>query len=504
MINLLQWNKTSIFQNKELSTYFDISPFHPSVDYPEYPFDKKYLSDRPNEVYAAVRAALYLLGLDKENFDKSNWNPLGDIITPGDKVVIKPNFVLDKHYNDGDINCVITHPSVIRTICDYAYIALKGKGELVIADAPQANCDFQNLLKNSKLETISEFYNEAANISVSIYDLRQIKYEYNNNTYLDSQSRKQLDGDPLGYTIVNLTNNSEFIAMQNVDRLYGADYDREETIKHHNGNKHEYCVSKTVLSADVIISVPKMKVHRKAGVTLNLKNLIGINGNKNYLPHFRIGLKEDGGDEFPELSKEQKTIQYTNRFLIDKLMAKPNPFKDFLYKIARTGYSVIRKIVPKTDAKNVIGAGDWSGNDTIWRTLLDLNKILLYSDIEGNLHNEPQRKFISIIDGIIAGENEGPLVPTAKPCGIIAAGLNPLVTDIALTRIMGFDVNKIPKFKRALQLKDYKLSQIAISNIEINSNIEEYKNALNDTNSNFLDLKPAKGWIKAIEINNSK
>jgi uncharacterized protein (DUF362 family) len=504
MINLLQWNKTSIFQNDKMSEYFDIPPFHPSEEYPEYPFGKKNVSDKSNHVYDAVRNALFLLGLDKENFNKPNWNPLGDIIKPGEKVVIKPNFVLDKHYKDGDINCVITHPSVIRAVCDFAYIALKGTGELVIADAPQANCDFQNLLRNSKLETISEFYSVAAQLSVGIYDLRQVKYEYNNKSYLDSKSRKFLEGDPLGYTIVDLSKKSEFISMKHTDRLYGADYDREETIKHHNGDKHEYCVSKTVLSADVIISVPKMKVHRKSGVTLNLKNLIGINGNKNYLPHFRIGLKEDGGDEFPELSKEQKAVQYTNRFLIDKLMSKPNRIKDSLYKVAHTGYRILRKVFPKTDAKSVIGAGDWSGNDTIWRTLLDLNKILLYSDIDGNLHDIPQRKFISVIDGIIAGENEGPLVPTAKPCGIIAAGLNPLVTDIALTRVMGFDINRIPKFEYALKLKKYKLSEIDVDNIEIKSNIEEYENAIKDTTSNFLGLKPAKGWINTIEINRTK
>jgi hypothetical protein len=41
-----------------------------------------------------------------------------------------------------------------------------------------------------------------------------------------------------------------------VDRLYGDDYDRSETILHHNGNRHEYLVSGTILRADVVISVP--------------------------------------------------------------------------------------------------------------------------------------------------------------------------------------------------------------------------------------------------------
>ena len=38
----------------------------------------------------------------------------------------------------------------------------------------------------------------------------------------------------------------------------------------------ELYLPRTILSADVIISVPKMKTHRQAGITLSLKNMFGI------------------------------------------------------------------------------------------------------------------------------------------------------------------------------------------------------------------------------------
>ena len=38
----------------------------------------------------------------------------------------------------------------------------------------------------------------------------------------------------------------------------------------------ELYVPRTILSADVIISVPKMKTHRHAGITLSMKNMFGI------------------------------------------------------------------------------------------------------------------------------------------------------------------------------------------------------------------------------------
>ena len=37
----------------------------------------------------------------------------------------------------------------------------------------------------------------------------------------------------------------------------------------------------------------------------------------------------------------------------------------------------------KTD--NTIRSGNWYGNDTLWRMVLDLNKVLFYAEIDGNL-----------------------------------------------------------------------------------------------------------------------
>jgi uncharacterized protein (DUF362 family) len=494
MINLLESDAVAVYRDKDVISYCKEPPFNPSVDYPEYPFQGR-LSQQSNKVYEAVRNSFILLGLDKENINTPLWNPLGDIIKPGQKVVIKPNFVLDRHYENGNIEAVITQPDVIRAICDYAYIALGGKGELVIADAPQANCDFDNLLHITRIKTIGEFYKNAVNFDLPVYDLRQLKLR----NFVNSSSRIIEDGDPLGYALVDLGSDSSFTDVANIERIYGADYDRKETMIHHNYNKHEYCISKTILSADVVISIPKMKVHRKAGVTLNLKNIVGINGNKNYLPHYRIGLPEDGGDEFPELTGVQKKVMYTDRKLLDILLAKPTNLKVNLYKFIFFCYKVLKKFFPMMSTEKIILGGDWSGNDTIWRTILDLNKILLYADKEGKLQETPQRGFLCVIDGIIAGENEGPLIPTEKPCGIIACGTNPLVADIAVARIMGFDIKNIPKLTHALSLERYVFTKVKPSEIEIKSNIVEYCDAFKDNDNRvFLGLKPARGWIGAM------
>lgn len=104
-------------------------------------------------------------------------------------------------------------------------------------------------------------------------------------------------GDPMGYTIVDLKQDSE---LSGVDprRFYGADYNRKETIAAHSNGHHKYFISNTILNADVVISVPKLKVHRKVGVTLNIKNMVGINGNKNYLVHYQVGTQSKGEMSF--------------------------------------------------------------------------------------------------------------------------------------------------------------------------------------------------------------
>ena len=75
--------------------------------------------------------------------------------------------------------------------------------------------------------------------------------------------------------------------------------------------------------------------------------------------------------------------------------------------------------------------GNWHGNDTIWRTCLDLNKIFYLGDRSGAL-GAPSRRVLNVYDGIVAGEGDGPMGPRARPLGLVAAGEGPEV-DYVLT-----------------------------------------------------------------------
>jgi len=425
--------------------YCSAAPYHPHEPYPELQFRE--VSEESNAPYALLRELLRDLGYDSARFGTPQWNPLRQLIKPGDTVVLKPNFVLSRNDSGQGLFACVTHPSILRALIDYAFLALDGSGRIVIADAPQMDCDWDELMAAQRLDSIQDFYQRKFKFLIETYDLRNFALiNYREAAY--SSNRKSLRGDPAGSVIINLGRQSHFYGLAN-ENFYGADYDRQVTIQHHQGETQEYSVSKTVLSADVVISVPKMKVHKKVGVTLNLKGLVGINTDKNYLVHYTLGTPNNGGDQLPHgRPRFDRLAIGVQRKLYDIAMARQTRIGDAIYRTAATVYK--RTIKPwrsVSDSTKIIDAGNWHGNDSCWRMTADLAKIIFFADKNGTLHSEPQRRLFCVVDGIIGGENVGPLEPDAKAAGCMVAGENPLAVDLVTTRLMGFDVRRIKQFE---------------------------------------------------------
>jgi hypothetical protein len=72
-------------------------------------------------------------------------------------------------------------------------------------------------------------------------------------------------------------------------------YDPGLMLRTHGKGRHQYLNARTPRS-QVVINLPKLKTHKKTCITGALKNLVGINGNKEFLPHHRKGGASDGGD----------------------------------------------------------------------------------------------------------------------------------------------------------------------------------------------------------------
>jgi uncharacterized protein (DUF362 family) len=462
--------------------------FHPSEHYPEYPF--AIISETPNDVYRQVREVLYQLGLDAANYGTDRWNPLGDMISPGDNVVIKPNFVRHYHRLGKPIDCVITHASVLRAIMDYVWIALQGEGEIVVADSPQGDANFEKLISANGARSLFDYYlqHRTPTLLIELRDLRKEWTVYKHGGVI--WNRVKLAGDPHGYSTIELDNDSEYREVRNKN-YYGADYDRDRTKHFHNENQNRYNIANTILRADVFISVPKLKVHRKVGVTLNIKNLIGVNGEKNYLPHFVVGAPEHGGDEFSNDTFNNKI----DRRLKDFLLWKHHSIGKYLY----VGWHALDKFILRKfqDEQNFV-KGDWWGNDTTWRSAVDLCKIILYCDSEGRMHDTPQRKYFSIIDGVIAGDAEGPLTPDPVYSGVMIGGFSPLTTDIFATQLMGLDWRKIKMLVGACRLKRFPIGGLEAHAFQVASSVEH------DWQTPMFHFRPPAGWVGHVELEASR
>ncbi len=415
-------------------------PYDPDSRYPEYPTGRS-AAGRPNPVYDAVRECLYLLDLDRSHYDTSCWNPLGEIIQPGQQVLIKPNWVKHRHGTGGDLFSMITHPSVIRPVIDYVQLALKGEGRIIVADAPLQSAHFDLLMQYTQIpELIRQIATEAP---LEVRDLRENICRYNDKGEI--VAHESCAGDPEGYAVVNLGSDSSLTEIEACSRNFRVtNYDHRVMPQHHNRGRHEYLIAKTVLNSDVVIGVPKLKTHRKAGLTCCLKNLVGINGSKDYLPHHRLGAREENGDEYLHSSH----LKRLHSRLRDAIDANPGSSYQRLYYWAdRVLRCLLRHV-----GRDPYYEGSWYGNDTVWRMIVDLNYALRFAQSDGICTNTSQRKIFHIVDAVVVGAGEGPLSPEGVPAGMILAGQNSGYVDACAARLIGLDPEKIPLLPKAMAL----------------------------------------------------
>ncbi|MEO6848115.1 MAG: DUF362 domain-containing protein, partial [Chthoniobacterales bacterium] len=233
-----------------------------------------------------------------------------DFIGKGAHIVLKPNWVKEHDERKPGPNAwehVVTHPFVIAAVAEWAAGKLQGEGMITICDAPQTDSSFTKIREYCQLDAVVEnIQKQFPGIIIRLLDLRPEEWHAVDGVTV---SKTILEGDPLGSTEVALNEGSEFINYHGNGMLYGASYDMDETNRHHTGTTHEYLLCATPMRADVFINIPKLKTHKKVGLTCALKNLVGINANKNWLPHHTEGMPEEGGDQFPVSTAKTKLEQ---------------------------------------------------------------------------------------------------------------------------------------------------------------------------------------------------
>jgi uncharacterized protein (DUF362 family) len=416
-------------------------------------------------------------------------------IIPNDWVVIKPNLVKESKETDPDEwESVITSPKLIREVTEYVCQQLKGTGKVTICDAPQTDSSFDKIAKKLGLHELAEELTAKYNTLVEIMDLRN--EEWTNEGGIITK-RTKLKGDPNGAIAFNLGKQSLFYRHPGEGRFYGADYDYKTLNKHHQGEIQEYLICATPVMADVFICLPKLKTHKKTGVTLSLKNLVGINADKNWLPHHTFGSPNQEGDEYPDISLKRKVETFGSKAIKQLAIKVPILGPKVARYFRNKGASVFGK------GSNTIRSGNWHGNDTTWRMTLDLNRCLLYGNTDGTLRNDHPKRYYTIVDGEIGMEGAGPMQGTPKKCGIYIGGSDPVAVDAVAATMMGFDWEKLPVIREAFNLEELPITLIKPQDIFIESDIPEWNGTLaNLQKQKHFDFEPHFGWKDHIELPN--
>jgi uncharacterized protein (DUF362 family) len=181
-------------------------------------------------VEAAVRQAVALAG------------GLGGVIQPGDVVVVKPNLVIDVPVERG----VGTDPAVARAVVRLAREA--GAAQVIIA------------------EGTAKYYGSDAN-----------------RDRFCTRSAFHIAGYDADEDMVDDVTGAPLVDLNDSGGTDVADPGKVTRVVVPNGLiRTEYWLPNVVLQADVLISVPVLKNHSQAGVTLGMKNLFGILPNDLY------------------------------------------------------------------------------------------------------------------------------------------------------------------------------------------------------------------------------
>ncbi|MFT4691099.1 MAG: hypothetical protein ACI9OD_003322 [Limisphaerales bacterium] len=397
--------------------------------YPQFPYD-----DADHSMFAACRQVFGQFAEDPDN-------PFAAWLKPGNTVVIKPNWVMHCTADDEKADALLTNTGLIKHVIDCAARGLNNQGRIIIGDAPLQSCDFDKMVAFTRIAELLEILRARYPDIEFIHEdwrLTTLENEKEHTPNADSQQATK-EIDPSRYVLKDRGRASFLEDLADyADEFRVSCYKPSLMFPHHHRGTHRYCVTKRIFEADLMINMPKMKTHMKAGLTGALKNLIGINGHKEFLPHYIRGSFFGGGDSY--CNGNSFRDKYDD--LYDEFWEH---FDDAPQSRKTWQWQKLRALSHLSHARGAdkMAPGGWSGNETIWRTTLDLNHVLYFSE-------ESPKKILNIVDGIVAGEGKGPLSPTPKPIGMIIVGDNPAYVDAVIAQVMGYNISRIQSVYHAI------------------------------------------------------
>jgi uncharacterized protein (DUF362 family) len=380
----------------------------------------------PEAIRAALREVTRLKGWQREGAASA----FAGLIPDGARVLVKPNLVLHRNHGPWGIEPLFTNSALIEAVVHE--LLASTAGQVLVGDAPLQECNFEQLVRNSGMDAWAPALAARDRRFDGPRDYRRTKTSFEGGLRIEQEGLLPVDR----FVKFDLGSESLLEPITREGEFRVTQYPPAELARTHAPGRHQYLIARDIIEADVVVNLPKLKTHKKAGVTNALKNLIGINGNKEFLPHHRLGGSAHGGDCYPGGDPVKRVLEFA--------YDRANSTRSIAARRAlRLGTRALQRVLhAKGDALGV--EGSWSGNDTIWRTCLDLNRILIYGRTDGTLAETPQRRVVHVVDAVVAGHGDGPLRAEPLPLGLLLAGDNAAAVDFVGAMLLGYDPARIP------------------------------------------------------------
>jgi uncharacterized protein (DUF362 family) len=378
----------------------------------------------------------------------------GAVVGVGDRVVVKPNWVLHANEGGGDFAPLVTHGTITGAVV--AELLATTASSIILGDAPVQSCKFPELLANMGYEQSVAKQAASDPRFRGPVDFRRTVSDVWDGVRTAREGVRSLDQ----YVLFDLGQQSYLEPVTSADGTFRVTmYPPALMRRTHAPGRHQYLVAREIVEADVVLNLPKLKTHKKAGFTCALKNLVGINGNKEFLPHHRLGSPSTGGDCYPEASR--------TKALLERVLDLRNSVSSPLLQQPLALGARLLDGIARRQGDRVGVEGAWSENDTVWRMCLDLNRIVVYGDPHGEIHDQPQRRVLTIVDAVVAGQGDGPLAPVALPLGLLYGGDCPAAVDWFSAAVLGYAPDRIPIVREAFAPSTWPLAGFTPADIRV-------------------------------------
>jgi uncharacterized protein (DUF362 family) len=416
-------------------------------------------------------------------------NPLTTVIRPGQRVFVLPNFVVHRRKSESelDFRAKVTEADVLESVLRLAIEACGDVNLVKFGNSPLQGCDLEQLDASVGVTPMIGRLRDSFQASPEWCDLRQVRTVWTSAGTIKSISQHEVKN--VSFDLGSESHLEEFYSGATGPTFRVGDYPPEVTASFHAHQRHMYLLSHEVLSADVVISVPKLKTHQKVGITCALKGIVGTIVRKECLAHARSGGPATGGDEYATDSITRSAITAAFRKAdSSKSLALGNLFR----LSAKAGFFALRR------TKRAPMGGAWYGNDTCWRMTLDINRLLRYGRLDGTIANEPQRRHVVLVDGLVAGEGDGPLRPKAVTKGVLVAGVDAPAVDVVCAAAMGFDWQSMPMLDHAFDDRARPLSAVKATDICVVLG-DGSLSTVDDVADEATRFEPPPGWLGVLD-----